>query len=119
MLTVYGLKNCDSCRKALTWLDEANISYGFLDVRVDGLEEDRVTDWIAAVGLKVLVNRRSTTWRNLGEGERAVATGDQAASFLTSHPALIKRPVFEFDGDILVGINGDTKELLQQISAST
>ena len=67
MITVYGLKNCDTCRKAMKWLDEQGLRHQFIDVRKDGVEEADITRWIDAVGWETLLNKRGTTWRGLGD----------------------------------------------------
>jgi len=105
VIVVYGLKNCDTCRKALKWLVGQEIDHQFVDVRADGPSTSQIQIWIDAVGLDVLVNRRSTTWRNLGDADRQIAMSDRSASFLLENPTLIKRPVFEIEGKILIGFN--------------
>jgi len=112
MITVYGLKNCDTCRKALKWLVGHDIKHQFHDVRDDELEAGRIAGWIDAVGLEVLVNRRSTTWRNLDEATREAALGPAAAAVLADHPTLIKRPVIALGDEILVGFNEAIEKLL-------
>ncbi|WP_416899607.1 MAG: Spx/MgsR family RNA polymerase-binding regulatory protein [Minwuia sp.] len=112
--TVYGLKNCDTCRKARRWLNDEGIVHRFIDVRDDGISEAQVARWAAAVDPSVLINRRGTTWRGLPEGERAGAdSGEGAARLGAAHPALIKRPVFESGARILVGFTDDVKAELK------
>ncbi|MEO1040547.1 MAG: ArsC/Spx/MgsR family protein [Pseudomonadota bacterium] len=102
-LTVYGLKICDTCRKALKALEAAGRSVRFVDVRADGgVSRDQIEVWLAAVGAAALVNTRSTTWRGLDEAARARAETD-AAGLLHEHPALIKRPVIETGAAVHVG----------------
>ncbi len=113
MLAIYGLKNCDTCRKALKWLDGQSISYRFHDVRSDGLEPAKISGWIKAAGLEALVNRRSTTWRNLDDSARAEAMGHAAKAFLATHATLIKRPVIEVEDQVLVGFNRSIEDLLR------
>ena len=112
-LTVYGIKTCDTCRKALKWLDEQGREYRWHDLRADGLDAGTVQDWIAAAGLDTLVNRRSTTWRGLDETTREKALEDQsAAAVLVQHPTLVKRPVFVDDTGVRVGFNAAVKDSL-------
>jgi len=101
-LILYGLKTCDTCRKALKALEAAGRSTDFVDVRSDPGLAARLPGWIAAVGVDTLANTRSTTWRGLDEDERARLSGD-AAGLLADHPALIKRPVIEAGGAVHVG----------------
>ena len=104
MLTIHGLKNCDSCTKARKWLDKRGFAHRFSDVRADGVDADRLDLWIAAVGWEALLNRRGTTWRNLDESMKADVDADHAKALMLNFPALIKRPVFEIgDDDVLVG----------------
>lgn len=105
MITVWGLKNCDTCKKARTWLEGKGATFAFKDVRADGLTADRITDWLAAVGKETLINRRGTTWRGLSPEIQAAAEDDDSAiALMQANPALIKRPVFETaDGGVIVG----------------
>lgn len=95
MITVWGLKSCDTCRKARAWLDGRSVSHAFRDVRADGLAAADVQAWLDAVGAEALVNRRGTTWRGLDDAAKARADDPAAvAGLLLENPALIKRPVF-------------------------
>ncbi|TVS10653.1 MAG: arsenate reductase [Wenzhouxiangella sp.] len=112
-LTVYGIKNCDTCRKALKWLDGQGRAYRWHDLRGDGLSTARVTAWLDAVGADMLVNRRSTTWRGLDdEARRAAMDPNLAVGILLEHPTLIKRPVFESGGSVAVGFNAAVRDNL-------
>jgi len=104
-LTLYGLKSCDTCRKALKVLPEAT----FVDIRQEADLGKKLPVWLEAAGADVLVNRRSTTWRTLSEAER-----DQSAeTLLTGHPTLIKRPVIEVDGTVHVGWSKAVQDALK------
>jgi len=109
LITIYGLKICDTCRKALKWLEGEGIEHCFFDIRADEIEPDRITAWADAVGSEALLNRRSTTWRNIPEAERAELDEASAVSLMVTHPTLIKRPVFETGTIILVGFTKDTQ----------
>jgi arsenate reductase len=113
-LTVYGIPNCDTCRKALKWLDGQGIAFRFHDLRADGLKLDRVNHWLDSPFSDRLVNRRSTTWRGLSEAQRA-ASGDALARLLVTHPTLVKRPVFERGGEVLA-VDFDPKELVHVLT---
>jgi Spx/MgsR family transcriptional regulator len=104
MMVIYGLKNCDSCRKALKLAAEAGVAHRFHDLRTDGLPPGRLQRWLAAAGWEALVNRRSTTWRGLPEAERAAAGPGGAAALLERHPTLIKRPIIEAGDKLIVGL---------------
>jgi arsenate reductase (glutaredoxin) len=101
-ITLYGLKTCDTCRKAVREIEAAGLALMFVDVRQDPGLAARLPGWIAAAGVDQLANTRSTTWRGLDEDERARLSGD-AAGLLAAHPALIKRPVIEAGGAVHVG----------------
>jgi len=102
-LTLYGLKNCDSCKKALKALQSAGREVSFKDVRLDGISKARLEEWLAALGRDKLLNTRSTTWRGLGEDERKVERDEDVIDLLEKYPTLVKRPVIEYDGQVYVG----------------
>jgi arsenate reductase len=104
MLTVYGIKQCDSCRKALRWLEGQGIEHRFHDFRRDGLDEGLLKGWLGSPFADKLINRRSTTWRQLTDEQRQ-AQGDAQLQLLLEHPTLIKRPVFVADDIVAVGFN--------------
>lgn len=107
MTTLYGIKNCDTVKKARRWLDAQNIDYQFHDFRVDGLSETQVQGWIDTIGLNTLVNKRSTTWKTLSNSEKEHITSDYiyAAAILLEHPTLIKRPLLETSNISKVGFS--------------
>lgn len=112
-MNVYGIKNCDTCRKARKWLEDSGQDYRWHDLREAVPDEARLRQWVQSAGLDRLVNRRSTTWRGLDEDERARAMDPAGApDMLARHPTLIKRPVFERDGDVLVGFDETVKQAL-------
>ena len=115
MLTVYGLKSCDTCRKARRWLDERGLDYRFHDVRADGLAEVTIAEWLAVAGVDVLLNRRGTTWRGLSDAEKDVQDDAGAAALMAAHPALIKRPVFAASGRIFVGFGDAERSRLESL----
>jgi len=112
-MIIYGIKNCDTCRKARRWLVESGRAHTWRDLREDGPDALTLRQWIERVGVDRLVNRRSTTWRGLGESDRIRASDpDGAASLLAEHPTLIKRPVFELGDRVLVGFDDSVKQAL-------
>lgn len=113
MIDIYGIGNCDTCRKARQWFDQSGRSYRWHDLRTEGIDESRLRNWIDAAGVEALVNRRSTTWRSLDDSERERAMDESAApALLVGHPTLIKRPVFELADAVLVGFNESVKRAL-------
>jgi Spx/MgsR family transcriptional regulator len=102
VITVYGLKTCDTCRKALAWLKDEKIAHRFVDVRADGIAKADVSRFARAVGWEKLLNKASTTWRELDEGVKSNLTEGLAVALMVEHPTLIKRPVFEMPGNRIV-----------------
>ena len=108
-VTLYGLKTCDTCRKARKALDAADVDVVFHDVRDDGVSNDLLAGWIAAAGWEALLNTRSTTWRELSGADKKDVDAAKAARLMLAHPTLIKRPVIDADGEILVGWTKDAQ----------
>lgn len=104
MIVIYGLRNCDSCRKARALVEAAGVAHRFHDLRADGLPPGGLGRWLAAAGWEVLLNRRGTTWRALPEAEQAALDAAAAAALMARHPALIKRPVIEAGDTLIVGL---------------
>jgi len=105
--TIYGIANCDTIRKTRKWLDARQIAYDFVDVREQLLSPARVSLWLEKVGVEQLVNRRSTTWRNLDDSAREALELGDAEQLLLDHPTLIKRPVLELGSEVIVGFSAD------------
>lgn len=118
MITVYGLKNCDTCRTALKWLTAEHIAHDFRDVRKDGVSEGDLRRWLEALGPDGLVNRRGATWRQLDEMEKLIRSDDELVQLVLQYPALIKRPVFVRDNVVLVGFKDEQKMALKAMSAT-
>ncbi len=108
-LNLYGLKNCDTCRKALKALESAGCDAAFHDVRADGVAKAQITKWAKAAGWETLLNTRSTTWRGLSDKDKANVSEARAIALMMEHPALIKRPVIEADGAVYVGWSKDVQ----------
>lgn len=106
---MYGIKNCDTIKKARRYLDDNNISYQFHDYRTDGLDDALLSTLISQLGWEVLVNKRGTTWRKLSDEEKnAVVDTESAKKVLLAEPAMIKRPVLaSADDRYLVGFSSD------------
>ena len=107
-LKLYGLKNCDTCKKAIKALEAAGKNVTFVDIRAEADLSTLVPKWLDAAGEEKLINRRSTTWRNLSDGERQ----SDPTALLTANPTLIKRPVIEVGTDIHVGWAKDVQSAL-------
>lgn len=118
VLTVYGIKNCDTVKRARQHLDAAGIAYHFHDFKRDGLEAERAQTWIDAAGRDVIINRRGTTWRRLDDAARQQADEGDVAALLAIEPSLVKRPVIEYPGGLLVGFpRGEEDRLIERLRA--
>ena len=113
MITIYGLKNCDTCLKALKWLKVESLEHHFIDIRVEAHKSETITRWISIVGWGVLLNRRGTTWRSLKEIDKHNIDKEKFKALVSEHPALIKRPVFELKETLLVGFKDDVRKTLK------
>lgn len=105
MLTVFGIKSCDTCRKARKYLAENDIEFRFHDVRDDGLDIQMLERWAARIGWEKLINRKSLTWRKIPEVDREDITRERAFVLLLDHPTLLKRPVLESKRFIAIGFS--------------
>lgn len=110
-ITLYGIPNCDTVKKARLWLEARGLDYAFHDYKKAGADSEKLAAWVAAKGREVLVNTRGTTWRKLSDEEKALAASDAGAVMLmTQHTSIIKRPVAEHAGGLLVGFDPDEWE---------
>lgn len=95
MTTLYGIKNCDTVKKACKWLEQQQIPYEFHDFRADGLSADKINQWLQALGWETLINKRSTSWKQLDEQTRSQLNNENACDIILQSPTLIKRPLLE------------------------
>ena len=103
MPTLYGIKNCDTMKKARAWLDAKGVPYAFHDYKAEGIDRPRPEAWARAVGWETLLNRAGTTFRKLAEGQKAGLDERKAIALMLEQPSMIKRPVLEVGGRLLVG----------------
>ena len=96
-ITIYGIKSCDTMKKAFTKLDELNVSYDFHDYKKQGIDEDSVQRWVDELGIDKVLNKRGTTWRKLSEEQKQAADAnvDNAIGLLLENTSMIKRPIIE------------------------
>ena len=104
MIRLYGIKNCDTVRKARKWLEQKGIEHSFTDYREEALSKRELENWYDAVGEKLL-NKRSTTWKQLSDAERAADDKSAIVALLAQHPTLIKRPVLVNSDTVHVGFS--------------
>jgi arsenate reductase (glutaredoxin) len=105
MNTLYGIKNCDTVKKARDWLTKNNIPYQFHDFRTDGLNKKQVQDWIVEIGLENLVNKRSATWKALDDDTKTDFSEKSAVAIIVDNPTLIKRPLLDTGNRKQVGFS--------------
>ena len=106
--TIHGIKACDTMKKARAWLEAAGIAHQFHDYKTQGIDEATLRGWVKQVGWETLLNRAGTTFRKLEEADRANLDAEKAIRLMRAQPSMIKRPVLEVDGALLVGFKPET-----------
>ena len=109
-VALYGIKACDTMKKARTWLEGRGVAYVFHDYKVSGVERERLESWVKAVGWETLLNRSGTTFRKLPDADRTGLDAAKAIGLMLAQPSMIKRPVLETGGALLVGFRPEAYE---------
>lgn len=104
---LYGIRNCDTMKKAWTWLDAHGVAYDFHDYKKDGVARETLEDWVDRLGWETLLNRAGTTFRKLPEADRAELDAEKAIALMLAQPSMIKRPVLKAGEQIQVGFRPD------------
>lgn len=105
-MVIYGIPNCDSVKKAITWLKKEKLDFTFHNFRESGITATKLNAWSKQVGWEKLLNKKSTTWRNLSPGQQAAVTSQSSAvQVMLTHHSIIKRPVIEHKEKLIVGYN--------------
>ncbi len=112
MTTIYGIKACDTMKKARAWLEAHKVAHHFHDYKTAGIDRAMLEGWAQQVGWEVLLNRAGTTFRKLPDADKADLTGKKAIALMLAQPSLIKRPVLEAKGRLTVGFKPDVYETL-------
>ena len=107
-VTIYGIRNCDTMKKARAWLDGHGVAYGFHDYKAAGIERGRLEGWTRSVGWETLLNRAGTTFRKLPEEQKEEIAATKALALMLAQPSMIKRPVLEVGGRVIVGFDPAT-----------
>lgn len=105
MIKLYGIPNCDTIKKARSWLDKHGVDYEFHNYKKQGVPEKELKAWIKQLGWEVLLNKRGTTWRQLDEDTKAKVNQASAIQIMLDNPSIIKRPVLDADGQLEVGFS--------------
>jgi len=100
---MYGIKNCDTIKKARAWMDANSVAYDFHDYKIEGADAARLARWCGVLGWDALLNRAGTTFRKLPEGDKADLDAAKAQALMLAQPSMIKRPVLEYPGGVLAG----------------
>ncbi len=109
-VTLYGIRNCDTMKKARAWLDARGVPYAFHDYKAEGIDRAQLESWAGSVGWETLLNRAGTTFRKLPEAERTDIDERRALALMLDQPSMIKRPVLDLGGRILVGFKPEAYE---------
>ena len=110
MIVIYGIKNCDTMKKARTWLDGHKISYAFHDYKAVGIDCEQLEKWVGMLGWEVLLNRAGTTFKKLPDKDKDSLTEKKAIALMLAQPSMIKRPVLEKGAKLLVGFKPEFYE---------
>ncbi len=112
-ITIYGIKNCDTMKKARAWLDKHGVDYNFHDYKTAGIDKEQLARWSKAVGWEMLLNRAGTTFRKLPDADKDNMTEKKAIALMLAQPSMIKRPVIENGSKLLVGFKPENYEALK------
>ncbi|MFD0915952.1 Spx/MgsR family RNA polymerase-binding regulatory protein [Pseudahrensia aquimaris] len=112
-MIVYTLKSCDTCKKALKWLDAEGIAYENRDVRADGISPDTIRTIVSSLGWEKALNRRSTTWRNLPQSQKDALDAEKAIALIEDNATIMKRPVFVTEHEIMGGFDDSVRDWLK------
>lgn len=107
MVRIYGIRNCDNCRRSLAWLTDHGIEHEFIDIRSDGIGRDELRRWQKKVGWEELLNKRSVTWRKIPAVDREGLDAAAAGQLIEEHPTVMRRPLLEAGKDVLLGFDPD------------
>lgn len=109
-VTIYGIKNCDTMKKARSWLEVRGIAYRFHDYKAEGIDRAHLQRWCDEFGWETVLNRSGTTFRNLPEEDKQDMTAEKAIALMLKQPSMIKRPVLDADGKLLIGFKPELYE---------
>ena len=112
-ITIYGIKNCDTMKKARAWLDQRGVNYAFHDYKAAGIERGKLEGWAKKIGWENLLNKAGTTFRKLPDKDKEGLTEKKAIALMLAQPSMIKRPVLEAGGRLLVGFKPEQYESLR------
>lgn len=109
-ITIYGIKNCDTMKKARNWLDAKGVAYQLHDYKTQGIDRGHLMDWVNRAGWEVLLNRAGTTFKKLDDADKQNLDAGKAIDLMLAQPSMIKRPVLEAEGKLIIGFKPETYE---------
>ena len=112
MITLYGIPNCDTMKKARKWLDEAGVEYQFHNYKKDGLDSALAEQWLSELGWEALINKRGTTWRQLTDEQKSGMDNESALAVMLDNPSIIKRPLLDTGSSKTLGFKAEQYESL-------
>ena len=112
MVTIYGIKNCETMKKARSWLESKKVAHAFHDYKAAGIDKATLEGWVKRVGWQVLINRAGTTFRKLPDADKEDITEKKAVALMLAQPSLIKRPVLDAKGRLTVGFKPEEYKAL-------
>jgi arsenate reductase (glutaredoxin) len=110
MTTIYGIKNCDTMKKARAWLDAHKVDYSFHDYKAAGIDKPTLESWVKALGWETVLNRAGTTFKKLPEADKDGLTEKKAIALMLAQPSMIKRPMLDVKGKLLAGFKPELYE---------
>jgi Spx/MgsR family transcriptional regulator len=119
MTTLYGIKNCDTIKKARRWLEQNKVEYRFHDVRTDGISRPEIQDWLKTLDWETLLNRRGSSWRKLPESVRDNISKSGAIDLMLENPAIIKRPVLAHNNTLCLGFSAHSYQSIFRMQTAT
>lgn len=114
MIKIFGIKNCDTMKKAFKWMEANGLEYTFHDYRKDGISEDMVSEFVDELGIDLVLNTRGTTWRKLPDDQKESLDDAGKVKLLSENEAMIKRPIFQIDGDWAIGFAKKDQAALEE-----
>lgn len=115
MIKIFGIKNCDTIKKAKKWLEANGMAFEFHDYRKDGITEDMVRGFVERLGLDLVLNKRGTTWRKLPDDVKETIDEAAAITLLTKNEAMIKRPIFDLGDRLIIGFSKKEQAILEEL----
>ena len=112
-ITLYGIKNCDNVKKSRKWLDKNSVEYAYHDFRLDGIEKSLIEEFLKNIEVRLLINKRSTSWKKLPDKVKTIRTKSELVGLLLKNPTIIKRPIIKSKNIYFIGYDEEEFKLLK------